>query len=360
MRQGTIASGEQTFPLRKLKAGSLAWVFAFVSILGAILALGIAAHQALLSGNYRTLITHQTLTPFITAGFAVIGALIAARRPRNPIGWIFVAVGFLFALTALAAALSRYGSPASPVYPWALWIDLWLWIPAVLLPVTFVLLVFPDGHLPSPGWRFTGWAAALGLALTVLVVMLHPGPVWGQPTNPFGIPGAAPVLDKLSLFGSVFLALGFLGSLAAFGTRFRRSAGIERAQMKWLVYAVGIFLFVSALSSLLWFIWPDFPWAAEINIVLTDLGVLGIAVAAAIAVLRHRLYDIDLIINRSLVYSALMVGVAALYGLVVGASLLRGPCLKRRVISSFHCWPPDWQPSWSSHCATGCSAWSTA
>lgn len=318
MRQATIVSEERSFPLRKLKAGSLSWVIAWISILGAIVALGIAAHQALISGNYRTLITHQTITPFITTGFAVIGALVASRRPRNPIGWIFVAVGLLYALTSLAAALSTYGSPASPIYPWALWFSSWLWIPAVLLPVTFVLLVFPDGHLPSSGWRFTGWSAALGMALTVLVVMLHPGSVWGQPANPFGFPGAAAVLDKLLPFGSVFLVIGVFGSMAAFFVRFRRSAGIERAQMKWLVYAVGIFLLVSALSSLLWFIWPDFSWAAEINIVLTDLGILGIAVAAAIAVLRHRLYDIDLIINRSLVYSALMIGVAALYGLVVG------------------------------------------
>lgn len=318
MRQATIASGDRSFPLRKQKTGSLAWAFASVSIFGAIVALGIAVHQAMISGDYWTIITHQTITPFITTGFAVIGALVASHRPRNPIGWIFVAVGILYALTALAAALFTYGTPSSPIYDWALWFSSWLWMPAVLLPATFVLLFFPDGHLPSPGWRFMGWSAALGLAMTVIVVMLHPGPVWGQPANPFGIPEAAPLLDKLLTFGSVFLAVGVFGSLAAFFVRFRRSAGIEREQMKWLVYAVGIFFLISAFSSMIWIIWPDFPWGTEINIVMTDLGILGIAVAAAIAVLHHRLYDIDLIINRTLVYSALTVGVAALYGLVVG------------------------------------------
>jgi hypothetical protein len=152
--------------------------------------------------------------------------------------------------------------------------------------------------------------------------MLYPGTFEAMgmvEANPFGIPGAAPILDKLLIIGAVFLAIGAFGSLAAFIMRFRRSAGIEREQMKWLVYAVGIFLLLSTLSSLAWSIWPEFPWQMEINIVVTNLGILGIAVAAAMAILRHRLYDIDLIINRTLVYTALTVGVAALYGLVVGA-----------------------------------------
>ena len=318
MRQSTIASRDRSFPLRKQKTGSLAWVFAWLSILGAIVALGIAVQQSLVSGDYRMLITHQTIIPFITTGFAVIGALVASHRPRNPIGWIFVAVGILYALTALAAALFTYSHPASRIYDWALWFSSWLWLPAVLMPVTFVLPVFPDGYLPSPRLRVLGWSASLGLVLTVLVVMLHPGPIWGQPANPFGFPGTAPILDKLLLFGLVFLAIGVFGSTAAFFVRFRRSAGIEREQMKWLVYAVGIFFLISALSSMIWIIWPDYQWAAEINIVMTNLGILGIAIAAAIAVLHHRLYDIDLIINRTLVYSALTAGVAALYGLVVG------------------------------------------
>ena len=165
------------------------------------------------------------------------------------------------------------------------------------------------------------WSAALGLAMTVLAVMLHPGPLasWGLEANPFGIRGAAPILEKLLTFGSVFLVVGVFGSFAAYFVRFRRSAGIQREQMKWLVYAVGLFVVISALSPLPWFIWPDFPWKNEVNIVVVDLGILGIAVAAAIAILRHRLYDIDLIINRTLVYTALTVGVVGLYGLVVGA-----------------------------------------
>ncbi len=181
--------------------------------------------------------------------------------------------------------------------------------------------MFPDGHLLSPRWRVVAWSAAIGLALIVLGIMWHPGPLgsWGLEANPLGLPGTAPILDKLINLGAVFLSVGFLGSLAALTIRFRRSTGTVREQMKWLVYALGIFLIVSALSAIAWLIWPDFPGKNEVNIILTDLGILGIAAAAAIAILRHGLYDIDLIINRTLVYTALTVGVAALYGLVVGA-----------------------------------------
>jgi signal transduction histidine kinase len=151
--------------------------------------------------------------------------------------------------------------------------------------------------------------------------MWHPGPLdsWGLEANPFGLPGSVPILDKLINLGTVFLSVGFLGSLAALIVRFRRSTGTAREQMKWLVYALGIFLIISALSAIAGLIWPDFPGKNEVNIILTNLGILGIAAAAAIAILRHGLYDIDLIINRTLVYTALTVGVAVLYGLVVGS-----------------------------------------
>src|SRR5512133_2648601 len=111
MRKAAILNGTHRFSLKIWQAGSLAWTLAVISTLLAILALGIAVYLAVASGNYRSILTHQTLTPFITAGFAFIGALVASRRPQNPIGWIFVAVGLLYALTALAAAMITYGSP---------------------------------------------------------------------------------------------------------------------------------------------------------------------------------------------------------------------------------------------------------
>lgn len=321
MGRASIAIGAANPPQRERKAGSLAWAITTVSIFIAVAALAIAVRGALISSDYRLILSHQTFTPFITIGFAVIGALVAARHPRNPIGWIFITVGLLYALNALAAAIFVYGPPDSPINHWAYWLGSWLWLPAAILPGTFVLLLFPDGHLLSPRWRVVAWSAAIGLALIVLGIMWHPGPLdsWGLEANPFGLPGSAPILDKLINLGTVFLSIGFLGSLAALIVRFRRSTGTAREQMKWLVYALGIFLIISALSAIAGLIWPDFPGKNEVNIVLTNLGILGIAAAAAIAILRHGLYDIDLIINRTLVYTALTVGVAALYGLVVGS-----------------------------------------
>ena len=320
MEQASL-SAKTVNPIRRAwTAGHLAWAFAWVSILGAIVALGIAVNQVGISGNYRLLITHQTLTPFITAGFAIIGALVASRRPRNPIGWIFVVVGLLYALVALTAAFYDFTLPGTPAHNWFYWFGSWLWLPAVMLPLIYVPLIFPDGRLLSPAWRLPAWSAALGLALAVAVLMFYPGPLpeMGLGVNPFGIPDAAPILDMLLPLASVLLGVGFFGSLAAYIVRFRRSAGIEREQMKWLVYAIGIYVPVTMLSSIALSMFPDFPWKDDIYIVETDLGILGIAVAAAIAILRHRLYDINQIINRTLVYTALTVGVAALYGLVVG------------------------------------------
>jgi hypothetical protein len=162
MRQASLSIGIDHAHRRAWTAGSLAWALAVVSTLGAICALGIALRQAALSGDYRVIITHQTLTLFITIGFAVIGALVASHRPHNPIGWIFVAVGLLYALVALTAALYTFSSPSSPVHELATWLGSWLWIPAVMLPLTFVLLIFPDGHLPSARWRFVAGLLPLG------------------------------------------------------------------------------------------------------------------------------------------------------------------------------------------------------
>jgi signal transduction histidine kinase len=319
MKQTTLARGTENLFLGKWKAGSLAWTFSLVSILLAILAIGVSVRGILTSGNYESILSHQSLNPFITTAFAVIGALVASRRPRNPTGWIFVAESLLYALNALTATIRVYEPNSSPVYGLAVWFSSWVWIPAAILPVTFVLLIFPDGHLPSPRWRFIAWSAALGLAMIVLAVMINPGLIaaWDPDAIPPG-PPAAPMVNQLANVGVALLSIGFIGSFAAFVVRFRRSSGLEREQMKWMGYAVGMMVPGFALSTVTGIFWTDSPLIMELGIVLTNLIILGIAVAAAIAILRHRLYDIDLIINRTLVYTALTVGIAALYGLVVG------------------------------------------
>jgi signal transduction histidine kinase len=304
----------------------LAWSLAALSIVIVIASFGAAAQYTINNGDFRAFLTHQALTPFLTIAFTLVGALVASRVPRNPIGWIFLSVGILYTLSALGVVFQIYRpsvieANGFPGFELVDWFTNWLWMPAFFLPITIVLLYFPDGRLPSPRWRFVSWSAILGIAFSVLVVMLHPGPLdyWDLDANPFGIQPAAPFLEFLADLGFILLGIGFVGSVVAFLVRFRRSRGMEREQMKWLVYALGILLSVFLIVFLLRYIYPGFTLVDDLSITLTNLTILGIAVAAAIAILRYRLYDIDLIINRTLVYGTLTAGVIGIYVLVVGA-----------------------------------------
>ncbi len=304
----------------------LAWSLAALSIVIILAAFWAAARYVILTGEYRTFLTHQAITPLLTIAFSMVGALIASRVPRNPIGWIFLAVGIIYALNGLGSIIMIHGSTifgnsTSLGYQLADWLTNWLWMPAVFLPTTIVLLYFPDGRLPSPRWRFVSLSAVLGIVIIVMVAMLHPGPMeqLDLRQNPFGIPAIAPYLDGLINLGYLLLAIGFFGAVAATVVRFRRSRGIEREQMKWLIYALSLLVTGFLLASVLWFLLPDSLLVGDFGIIITDLTILGIAIAAAIAILRYRLYDIDLIINRTLVYSTLTAGVILIYLLVVGA-----------------------------------------
>ena len=308
------------------KPAYLAWSLAALSIIIAIITFAAAVWYGIFTGDFQSFITHQALTPFLTIAFTVVGALVASRVPKNPIGWIFLSVGIFYTLTGFGVVYQIYRPPlleriSFPSYELVNWFTNWLWMPAFFLPITIVLLYFPDGHLPSPRWRFVSWSAALGIGFSVLVVMLHPGPLnyWDLESNPFSIPAAAPFLEMLSNVGFVLLAIGFVGSVFAFLVRFRRSQGEEREQMKWLVYALGFMLSVFLIVIIVGLIVPDTPLTSDLSITLTNLTILGIAIATAIAILRYRLYDIDLIINRTLVYGALTAGVIVIYVLVVAA-----------------------------------------
>lgn len=324
MRRSLTSAEAQPSSLPAWKPGYLAWSLAALAIIVVMVSFAAAVRYVTLSGNYQVFLSHQALTPLLTIAFTLVGALVASRVPGNPIGWIFLAVGVLYTISGLGVVFQMYASLAQGNIPGqdiVSWLTNWVWMPAFFLPITIVLLYFPDGHLPSPRWSFISWSASLGIVFSILVVMLHPGPLeyWDLVSNPFGVPAIVPVLDILANLGFVLLAIGFAGSVAAFLVRFRRSQGIERKQMKWLVYALGLLAVIFIYILLLRFILPGEAVVEEISITLTNLTILGIAVAAAIAILRFRLYDIDLIINRTLVYGALTTGVFGIYVLVVGS-----------------------------------------
>jgi hypothetical protein len=186
-------------------------------------------------------------------------------------------------------------------------------MPFILIPCTFVLLLFPDGHLLSQRWRWVAWCAGAGIAGVFITTGITPGPLEDQPTidNPFGIDTA--LIDPLTGLSVLLLAIGMVGSAASAVIRFRRAHGERRQQMKWLALAgtvVAITVPVSVVGS-------DALWGdAAVNIACM-VAVLGLPIAAGIAILRHRLYDIDVVINRTLVYGALTATLGAAYLVLV-------------------------------------------
>lgn len=306
-------------PARKMWFVRLAKLSALTAFAVTCVAFGVGVDFVISAGDNITLIWDGLFSFFIATAFAIVGMLVTSRYPRNPIGWIFIAVSWLDALN-LALSVYRIYGPAMGAtgYVPAIFHDLWM--PTTIFPTIFVFLLFPDGRLISKRWRIVFWSATLGLVGTHFTVALHPGPIplWGVETNPDGIAGAAGVLDIVLQLTQSLLLIGILGSLVAFVIRIYRAQGIERQQMKWLGYALGLMLLSIVFSSLTWLLWTGNTLMVQLSDLLTYLALLSIAIATSIAILRYRLYDIDVVINRTLVYSALTASVILIYILIVG------------------------------------------
>ena len=250
--------------------------------------------------------------PLAMTASAVVGSLVASRRPKNPVGWFFLGSAVCFALTGVAAGYATYGLFTAPgALPGAramAWPLSWLWVPGVMLLLAFVPLYFPDGRLPSRRWR---WVVRLALFFSVTGAVfsaLSPGEIQNEGiVNPLGIEALQPVFDLLgTLVFALFFTLLF-ASAASLVVRFIRSGPTERQQIKWLALA--------ALTIPVWFLTnaPIQAAAPTLFLVMDSLFFAMIPVAAGIAILRYRLYEIDLIINRTLVYGSLTAMLAAVY-----------------------------------------------
>ena len=246
----------------------------------------------------------------ITLTFAGVGSVIASRHPNNAIGRIFLWAAITAGIAALAGSYADHwvdsgDGPALLGRTAAEYGDV-SWAPWILLPSTFLLLLFPDGHLLSRRWRPVAWCAALGIAAAVVTQGLHAGPIsdYPQVTNPYGVD--SPVIDPLSGLALLLLAVGIAGSSVSLIIRFRRARGEERQQMKWLAFAGGVAgVCVIVFTALYDVVGEDVANGAIM------LSVLGLPLAAGVAILRYRLYDIDVVINRTLVYGALTATLAA-------------------------------------------------
>jgi hypothetical protein len=237
--------------------------------------------------------------------FAVVGALVVAKRPTNLIGWIMASialmVGIFHAGDAYAAyVLVTHGHPDALAIV-AAWIGSWYWYLLLALVLIYLPLLFPDGRLPSRRWLPVAVLPGIGLLVVIVLAALAdtllvneaPG---REIDNPIGIEGVAPVED-LPIFGVLtgLLLVGIVGAVASVVVRFRRSQGVERQQMKWFLYAAALLLLFPVGGPL-----PQIVESVVFAVVL-----LALPTAVGIAVLRYRLYEIDLVINRTLVYGPL-------------------------------------------------------
>jgi hypothetical protein len=246
--------------------------------------------------------------------FSVGGAVITPRLPpKNPIGWFFCAIGLvggarLFSAQYAAFALSaeRGSLPGGEALSW---IASWLWVLHVGLFV-FLALLFPDGKLVSNRWWPFAWFAAAAVVVGILAAAFSPGPIRGlEPIdNPLGIDEASNVIVALE---ALIFGLG-LGAAASMFVRLRRARGVERQQLKWFAYAVAVLaggtILTNVVSNL-----TGVGWLRSVGYLPTLVGLVGWPVAVGIAILRYRLYNIDLIINRTLVYGSLTAILAVVY-----------------------------------------------
>ena len=259
---------------------------------------------------------------FVVALFAfpTVGALVASRRPENPIGWLFTGSGLALAIVAFAngyAIYALYTAPGSlPAGEAMAWLQSWLFAVPLFTLATLLLLLFPGGRLLSRRWRPALWLVGSAITLNVVAGMLRPGPLDDLEfvRNPYAIESAQTILELLTNVGFVLLLLSIVLAAISLIVRFRRSHGVERQQIKWVAAAAGL-LAAAFLSGPALFWWlPAIGDAWEAVIVL---AIALIPVAVGFSIFRYHLYDIDRIINRTVVYLALTALLAGLYFAIV-------------------------------------------
>jgi hypothetical protein len=256
--------------------------------------------------------------------FPLVGAVVAARRPGNPLGWIFCVIGLSYGLTVAGEA---YGVYAARTAPGALpggglmsWLGNWAWALGLGLLMTFALLLFPDGRLPSRNWRPVAWLSAVSIVLSGGL-----GAAWTWPQRSLavleseveGLEHAPRLVHVLVQAGGPLMLGCGLASVVALLLRFRRSRGVERQQLKWFAFAGAV-----TVAGLVLILFPSqYGWIGPVSPLVTmpiTMPILvSMPVAAGVAILKHRLYDIDRIINRTLVYGLVTAVLAGVYAAVV-------------------------------------------
>ena len=293
-------------------AAQLAWSLCGLSL--ALTALSLILLILNMSYPYTPIHPYWTVNTLLAIGFSPVGAVIVPRiSPQNPIGWLFCVIGLLWAVTHFSAQYAIYSLlavPGSlPASQAAAWMMRWVWVPACGL-IVFLLLLFPVGRLPSRRWRWFAWFSLLLTLIGTISQALAPGSVYYLRAihNPLGVEGLPNVGE---LIQTVVFTLIFVSAGSLFARRLR-SSGVERQQLKWFTYsstlAIGGVILTYTISDAIGALWLE--WVGYVVLVV---GFIGIPISMGIAVLRYRLYDIDILINRTIVYGSLSATLVALY-----------------------------------------------
>jgi hypothetical protein len=305
----------------------IAWAVWATTIAALLFALvyGLGAHERAL--DVRDISLFAAVSLFIVT-FSTVGALVASRAPGNAVGWImcWAGAGYGLAAASLSYADSRIetGSGFSTFGEVVVWVGGWAWIMGAGPAASLLLLLFPNGKLPSRRFRPIAWLAVAGILSIFASIAFVPGPLhdYESVTNPAGIRGAESLLRAMGDLGGLAFFLSVLGSLASIVIRYRRAVVEVRQQLKWLTYAAGVVGLALVGSVLAEALISSPGLASDVSNLLVTTSLSALPIAIGIAILKHRLYDIDLIINRTLVYGALTALLAATYfGIVV---LLQG------------------------------------
>jgi hypothetical protein len=308
----------------------LAWSLCVLCVVLAVASLILALLNGRTLGEIFMALGGPSIVTFAiwTVSFSVVGALIASHRPENPIGWLFLADALFYGLLsageeyAIYALLTNPGSlPLGAAFSWLV---KWIWAPGLGLILVFLPLLFPDGHPPSRRWRWVAWLGGLSIGLICVLTSIVLWPERGPAlVRPGGFAGEveewrSEVLDwvQLKLAEPMMLVAG-LGAVISLVVRFRRARGDERQQIKWFASAAAltfVWILVGEMFGELISIEGGVP---EAIVAFTSasgvLVIVSIPIATGIAILRYRLYDIDRIINRTLVYGLLTVMLALIY-----------------------------------------------
>jgi hypothetical protein len=269
--------------------------------------------------GHRTPLVLEFWALLLFMSFATAGSLVASRQPGNAIGWIFCYLGLSFSLTVAGEEYALYAlvtEPSSlPGGEGLAWLAALLDRPIAFAVFALIFLLFPEGRLLSRRWRLVVWLGLIAV-VCLLAWALEPGPFGNlelvRVANPFGVESLAALLGKLEIVGLFMTLAVAVAGVISLVLRFRRARGVERQQLKWFAFSGVVFCAVFAIGPVLWYL-PEFTRTEWIWAVLFLSAASTIPAAVGIAIMRYRLYEIDLLINRTLVYGALTATLALVY-----------------------------------------------